>query len=644
MVVLSFVIYIFLTLYLEIIFKIFVFKSFSFVSFFQLTLFLLFISLILSFLTNLFSKKVNKIILYTAASIISLFYCAQFCINDMFKTFISTHLFGAAGQVMDFIGEGASLVIDNILVILMLLAPLIVLIIFNKKIVIRKSKKKLNIIYGCLILSSFLIFNASLLINKDETYSSYNLVYNLNDVNLTAKKLGVGASFYLEAFKNITNFEEKIVINSSSIPGYTEPDDEYDEFDEVIVYDYNNLDIDFNFSGSSSVETLNSYFSGDTGTLQNEYTSLFEGKNLIYIMAETFNEIAVDEERTPTLYKLVNEGFYFENFYTPTIYSTIGGEFQLLTGLYPASGFLNTFKSGTNSFPFGLSTVFENLGYTSYAFHNNTYTFQNRNLYLPSLGFNNFLACGNGLESLIDCDWLQSDSEMFETTFDYYSSDENFVVFYATVSGHGDYYYSHEFASKYSSLVDDSLSEKIASYLAAQIELDRALEILLENLNSKGILEDTVIVLSGDHHPYYLDIDEINEASSYVKDEVIEVDHSNLIIYNAGTESTTISKVVSQTDILPTVYNLFGINYDSRLIIGKDALSSYPGLAIFGDRSWVSDYGYYFASEDEFVLKSGLSVSDTYVDEMNEYVQTKINVSSLIMSTNYYQYVEKYFS
>ena len=89
-------------------------------------------------------------------------------------------------------------------------------------------------------------------------------------------------------------------------------------------------------------------------------------------MAESFNEVAVSKELTPTLYKLANSGFVFDNFYTPTIYSTIGGEFQELTGLYAQSlDVLSKFRSGKISFPEGIATKFKSENYNTYAYHKN---------------------------------------------------------------------------------------------------------------------------------------------------------------------------------------------------------------------------------------------------------------------------------
>ena len=85
--------------------------------------------------------------------------------------------------------------------------------------------------------------------------------------------------------------------------------------EELFEYDYNNTSIDFS-GGSGEIAKINNFMSNEKGSKQNKYTGMFEGKNLIFIVAESFSEIAVSEDLTPTLYKLVHEGFDFENFYT----------------------------------------------------------------------------------------------------------------------------------------------------------------------------------------------------------------------------------------------------------------------------------------------------------------------------------------
>ena len=228
-------------------------------------------------------------------------------------------------------------------------------------------------------------------------------------------------------------------------------------------------------------------------------------------MAESFSEIAVSEELTPTLYKLIHDGFYFENFYTSNNLSTIGGEFQALTGLYADNTILSSWRNGSAYYPYGIGTVFKNAGYNTFAYHDHFAYFQDRNVYLKTQGFNNYKACYTGLEKVINCEqWPESDVEMMNATVsDYINSDKPFATYYMTVSGHMHYTYGgNAIALKNRNLVKDlNYPEEIQGYIATQIELDRALEALLKKLEEAGKLDDTVIVLLADHYPYDLSIE-----------------------------------------------------------------------------------------------------------------------------------------
>ena len=628
--------------YLELIFRILTKNSIFNISFMYVFLYNVFLSCLISFLVTWASNKLNKIFYYIILGIISFVFSLQLCIYKMFGFYFELSLLGATDQVASFAGDGFKLIIENILGVILLFLPLILLIILNKKIIIRKAEWKTNIIKFASLVVIFIIFLLTLNINNKDINSAKNLYYDVNNNELNIKKFGVLNSFRIDMKRQIFGFDEKINIVS---PGDFEDDNNNDEKPEK-TYEYNNLDIDFesliNNENNSTIKMMHEYFNNETGTLQNEYTKYFEGKNLILFMAESFNEIAVRKDLTPTLYKLVNSGFKFNNFYTPTISSTIGGEFQELTGLVAASGFLSPWKSGENYYPFGIATSFKNLGYNTFAYHNHTYTFQSRNKYLASLGFDNFLGCKNGFEERINCNqWPESDVEMINTTFeDYANSEKPFFTYYVTVSGHGDYGFNYSAMSrKHKDEVKDlDYSEKPLAYLAAQIELDQALELLINKLEEAGILEDTVIALVGDHYPYYLSLDEVNEIASYEKDGTVEINRSNFILWNSAMDTIEIDKVGSQIDVLPTIYNLFGVQYDSRLIIGKDILSTKPGLAIFGNSSWVSDKGTYFSSSNKFVAKEE-EVSDEYIKYMNNVVSNKIIMSKYIMTNDYYRKV-----
>ena len=532
-------------------------------------------------------------------------------------------------------------IVKNIPVLILFFIPYIVSLLMRFNINYHHVvNKKIYFIDIALLILGIIVFNGFLQLNKDDDTSAYILWHNVNNNAINVEKMGVGVSTYLDIKRSLFGFNEPLaIINDNN-------DDDTDTAENTSKYDYNNLDIDFNElaqnESNKTIKSMDEYFANDNGTLKNSYTGLFKGKNLIVIMGESLNTIAISEKYTPTLYKISHEAFQFNNFYTPVNLSTIGGEFQDLTGLFANLSTLNSkWRSGSNYFPYGLGTVYNNLDYNTYAYHANYGTFQDRNVYLNNLGFNNFLYRGNGLEKLMNCNlWPQSDLDMVNVTYnDWINSDKPFLTYYVSVSGHMPWSWkTNNMSNKNKDALNDSgYSEEAAAYIAANMELDKAVEELINKLSDAGKLDDTVIAIVTDHYPYSMNLSTINELSDFKRDDVIGVNQSSLIIWNNQVKKTEINKVSSQLDFIPTIYNLFGIDYDSRLFMGKDILSTDDGIAYFTDRSWVTNKGKYYASTGQFVVNDGEQISDDYVASMNKIVQNRINISKLIMDNDYYR-------
>ena len=617
-------------LYLDLVFNLFTYDSYLRSSIINIFLFDFINAALISILISLFNKKLNKIISYIVYIFLWLWYSVYYVFYHVFITPFSITLFKQTDQVLNFGKEVAISVLSNIHVILLFFLPVLLMVIFRKKIDYSFKKKKYIGVYGCFLIISFCVYYGSMLIQGKEMGSIYSLYYNENNVSLNIQRLGVMSASYLDTKRMIFGFNEKL----SNVTVEEKEDEE-----EVFEYEYNYDDLKFD-GGYGEIATINNFMNNEKGTKQNKYTGMFEGKNLVYIVAESFSEIAVSEKYTPTLYKLVHDGFYFENFYTSNNLSTIGGEFQALTGLYADNTILGNWRSGSSYYPYGLGSVFKKLGYNTFAYHNNSAYFQDRNVYLKTQGFDNFKGCYNGLEKVINCEqWPQSDLEMINATIgDYIDSDKPFMAYYMTVSGHFYYNFSgNSMARKNKDLVNDlDYPEEVKGYIATQIELDKALESLINKLKEKNKLDDTVIVLLADHFPYNLPINYINMLSTYNRDSLIEANSNNLIVYNSKMKKVTVDKVGMSIDALPTVLNLFGVKYDSRIIMGKDILSTTEGIAIFKDKSWVTNKGTYHASTGVFESKEG-NVDEDYIKNINGIVNNRVAVSRMIVANNYYK-------
>lgn len=635
---------------LEFLFKwlVFGFSSIFKINNLFLLIFLFPISGIIVFISNITkSSKKNKIIYFLILGLLTIWYAIALIFKKVFNTYFCLSLFGLSDQAIAFSQTAIIEILKNIIPLLILFLPFILSFLSSKYFDFSKPSNKKSLINLLTILLSIIVLNIITYQTKDKENSLYSKFHGLNNNALNVETIGVLPAFYLDFKDLVMNNHKDIEIEIPSIDEDNNQNEEEKLNEET--YSYNILDIDFdNLVSSEKNKTLlnmHKYLKSDKGTLKNEYTGLFKDKNLIVITAESLNTIGIRADVTPTLYKLATEGFNFTNFYTPINLSTIGGEFQNLTGLFANLNDLNKyFRKGTNYFPFGLGTTFKNSGYDVKAYHANDAYFQDRNVYLKNMGFNYFKAKNTGLEKLMDCNkWPQSDEEMLNVTIPEYLNSDKFLTYYVSVSSHMPYSKNgNAIVNKNWSLVKNlDYSEEAKGYLASVIELDKAVSSLIKSLEENNKLDDTVIAIIPDHYPYSLSLNAINELSDYKRDDTIEVNHNTLIIWNTKTPGVTINKTASQLDFLPTIYNLFDVAYDSRLFMGKDILSSELGLVYFQNKSWVSDKGTYLASQDKFIPKDGVSVDDEYVDNINKTVANRMRLSKLIIENDYYAKVLK---
>ena len=407
--------------------------------------------------------------------------------------------------------------------------------------------------------------------------------------------------------------------------------------------------------GNKQKKWLADYIAALQPTQTNEYTGMFEGYNLIYLTAEGFSTYAIHPELTPTLYKLANSGFVFTNYYVPLWQtSTSDGEYVNCTGLIP-DGQFSMRKSGSNYMGFSLPRFFAKEGVTSYAYHNNTMSYYDRHITHPNLGYI-FKASKLGECSEAEYGqyifpmenpgrWPSSDYEMMVGTIPEYMGLDRFHVYYMTVSGHMYYSFSgNSMSSRNKEAVKHlEMSENARAYYACHIELDKALEYLLEQLEAAGKLENTVICLSADHYPYAMTEEEYEELAG--KDLAQDMDkfRNTLILWNAGIEEPIIvDKACCSIDIIPTLLNLFGFEFDSRMYAGRDIFSTEEGVVIFNNRSFVTDTVIYDKKAKTTTWKRELTPEqqDAYMEYMKAEVKRRYTFSAYILQENYYQIIQ----
>lgn len=243
---------------------------------------------------------------------------------------------------------------------------------------------------------------------------------------------------------------------------------------------------------------------------------------------------------------------------------------------------------------------------------------------------------GNGLE--VRKTWPESDVEMMELTIPTYINKERFHTYYMSVSGHVPYTFSGNFqADKHKSEVQNlDLPDECKAYLACNIEFDRAMKYLLQKLDEAGKLDNTVIVISADHYPYGLSKKGIDALAGHTVEENFELYKSSLIIWKKGLPTKIIDQPTSSLDIIPTISNLFGLEYDSRLLMGRDILSDSDPLVIFSNRSWITDKALYNSKTGEVKDLTSKAVTDEYVRGIKKLVSDKFEYSAKILDNDYY--------
>ena len=431
----------------------------------------------------------------------------------------------------------------------------------------------------------------------------------------------------------------------------------------VIDTSPNVMDVDLESLAANApnedVAWLANYFSSASPTRKNEYTGMFEGYNVIQLVIEGFSGYAIDPELTPTLYKLANEGFVFNNYYTALHYtSTSNGECQTLLGLYPKNGNPITMKRtgvlGTNTY-FSLAQQLGREGYQVLGYHGN-YDMYGRQTSHTNLGYT-WKQFGTGLDvdttSSGEIAWPARDTQVIENSVDdYINSTEPFHVYYLTISGHMPYANNRIVQPYLEQVRALPYSQTTQNYMATVMEVDRALALLLEKLEEAGKLDKTLIIATGDHIPYSnagvleelsgrtfgssKDLEALNESAID-----FDVYKNTLILWSASMEEPVqVDKPCCQVDILPTVSNLLGLEYDSRMLSGRDILSDSEGLVIFTSRSWRSDRGFYNRYTQTFTPAEGVTMTeeeqDQYVSTMKKLVEYKLACTPIIVENDFY--------
>ena len=403
---------------------------------------------------------------------------------------------------------------------------------------------------------------------------------------------------------------------------------------------------------------------------KNKYTDIFKGKNVIAVHAESMQQTLIGmkingREVTPNLNKLASSGIYYDNFYSQVSFGTSSDtEFTLATSLLPVS-------SGTVFINYSdreYVSMYENLaneGYYTFSMHANTGDFWNRNIMHQNLGYQKFYdkesytideEIGFGL----------SDKSFILQSVDYIEKiNKEHKKFYGTLitlSNHTPFDYEEEFGVFDVTLKKDGKTypymkdTKLGNYLISSHYADAQLGLLVTELKKRGILDDTVIVIYGDHDAR-ISTAQWNRFYNYdpFTDETLDKDHLNykeldyywqeqnrkvpLIIWSNDYDfqdkySKTVSTAMGMYDLAPTLSNMLGVYNEYAL--GSDIMSVKNNIVPFPNGNFVTNHVYYNDNKGEYKLLKNVPLSEDYIEESKKYTENVIDISNDIIVYDYF--------
>lgn len=429
------------------------------------------------------------------------------------------------------------------------------------------------------------------------------------------------------------------------------------------------------FGYDSAVKNFNEYYKdrSDTQTEKNKYTNIFEGKNIIVIHGESIQSFTMDlkfngQEVTPNLNKLASKSINFTNYYSQVSVGTSSDtEFTFNTSLMPTNNgtaFVSYFDREYVSIP----KLLKEKGYYNFSMHANNGSYWNRDVMHKSLGYDHFYSKKEyEIDEVIGLGL--SDKSFFRQSIEKIKQiNEQGKPYYGTVimlSNHTpfadvDKYGEFDVDIKEKAInpetgkLEDVIypymeDTKMGNYLKSVHYADSALGEFLDGLDKAGILENTVIVLYGDHDAR-LSKSEFNRLYNYDKatDGILDSENENykeidyyqyellrkvpFMIYSKGNENLhqDVSTVMGMYDAMPTLGNMFG--FYNKFQLGRDIFNHLDdNIVVFPNGNWMTNKVYYNTQKGEQLVLKDAIISDEYLQENIKYSEKLLQASNALI-------------
>lgn len=609
------------------------------------------ISLFLSILLSFCKKWIANIFTFLTVIIATIYAIVQAGFENYLGVYISINTSSQLGAVKEYVRDYLAS-FNPIFYIIAI--PLVLLIIYKilEKFILKDKKlnlytKKENIIarvvalFFLIFLSCFYYASLSLkfMQNEIQLVKTKTLFKNPSNPNIAVNQFGVEmfgildiktALFPVNETSNEVKFESKNNANVE-ITDYTRT------IDDTAWQNLNNNEANIDY------KTLNNYFMSRSITDKNEYTGMFEGKNLIVIMMESVNNILLDENIYPNFSKLYKNGWYWENAYSPRNSCSTGN--NEMTGMISLYSIYRTCTANVymnNKYEESIFGLFNNKGYTTTSYHDYTEKYYYRSTIHKNMGSSKYYGVSDlGISYNNEYKEWPSDVSLMDKSSEIFTQNSPFMAWITTVSPHQPYYSDSELSKiYYDSFANTGYPANVKRYMSKLKVLDDSLGELLKILEEKGILDDTVIVLYADHYPYGLTNSDISKVLGDGINKYNEVDRTPFVIYNSQMTPKTFSEYTSYVNVLPTVANLFNLDYDPRLYMGTDLLSSsYQNKVVFADGSWQTPVGFYYSSTGRMSYFGDDRYTNDEIVSINTDVDNMIKYSNLAIKTNYFEHL-----
>lgn len=617
-----------------------------------------FVSILLSFILSWFNKLISKILILVISFVLSAYTFFQIGFNNFIGVYASVNTKSQLGAVKDYIIDFFSSFKE---IYYLAFIPFIILVlyyIFLDKLTEKKIDKrfplKTNIMFEpgirtitsilALAFTGFLYYeslDATFMQNKLQTITNKELFAYPSIASTTINQFGVLGFGFLDIKSTMVEAPSKTTYTAYENDGKdNSKSDLKREIDDTI------LDAIIKNETNTTLNNISNYIKNKDITDYNDHTGMFEGKNVIVIMMESTNDMIINKDLYPNFYKLYSEGISFKNNYSPRNSCATGNnEFSGMTGLYTIQNNCTANVFSNNTYFTSIFNIFKNAGYRATSMHDYTEQYYVRNIIHKNLGSEAYYNVNDlNIKYYNEYKNWASDEDFMNAAMDITlndTSDKPFMLWLTTVSAHQPYKVSSVEGDKYLNITEGTdYSMEVRRYMSKLKTFDNSLGILLDKLKASGKLDDTVIVLYGDHYPYGLKNKDISSVLTYDLDDY-EVERVPMVIYNSTIKSEVVEKYSSYINLTPTLANLFNLDYDPRYYMGTDVFSDdYLNMVAFADGSWKNADVYYNASSGSIKYYTSNEYTTDELIRINNIVTNRMQISESIIRNNYFNYLE----